>query len=69
MTLKERQQAIENRKQAIIKIVEYGFCTHYPGYVCNKDWTSPGICNKCISSWLNRTGNKPEKILEEVRNA
>lgn len=26
------------------------FCTHYPGYVCDRDW--PAACSGCIRDWL-----------------
>ncbi len=28
-----------------------GFCTHYPGYTCDKGF--PEACHKCIRRWLS----------------
>jgi len=58
MNLKDRQQIIE-------KLVDNGFCTHYPGYICNREWEKPGICNKCINSWVIRSGIKEKETLEK----
>jgi hypothetical protein len=56
MTLKERQEIIE-------KLVKNGFCTHYPGYVCDRDWSR--ACNKCINSWVIKNGTKEKTELEK----
>ena len=29
-----------------------GYCTHYPGYLCDKGW--PGACPACIKRYLLR---------------
>lgn len=29
-----------------------GFCTHYAGYTCDKEF--PAACQKCIERWLRR---------------
>jgi hypothetical protein len=56
MTLKERETVIEN----MIKNV---FCTHYAGYICNREY--PCACKKCINSWIIRNGIKNKAILEK----
>lgn len=25
-----------------------GACTHFPGYTCDKEFTEPGVCAKCL---------------------
>lgn len=30
----------------------YGYCTHYPGYICEKGFTIPGVCETCIKEYL-----------------
>ena len=47
MTLKERAEIVE-------KLVTSSFCTHFPGYLCDRDW--PEACTKCITSWIIRNG-------------
>lgn len=31
-------------------LADLGQCTHYPGYVCDKEW--PEACPDCIKRWL-----------------
>ncbi len=49
MTLKERAEVID-------EMIADGFCTHYPGYICDRDWNDPAVCKKCIASWIVRQG-------------
>lgn len=40
-----------------------GYCTHYPGYTCDKGFTTPGVCEACIKKRLfeqaaKETGDK-----------
>lgn len=40
-----------------------GYCTHYPGYTCDKGFTIPGVCEACIKKHLfehakKETGDK-----------
>ena len=30
----------------------YGHCTHYPGYICDKGFTTLGVCEVCIKEHL-----------------
>jgi len=57
MTLKEREELV-------VRLVEKGFCSHYPGYTCNREWEKPGICNKCITSWIIRNSIKEKDLLD-----
>lgn len=48
MTLKERAEVVK-------KLADSGeFCTHYPGYTCDKGF--PAACPACITSWIIRNG-------------
>ena len=47
MTLKERAELIA-------AMIESGFCTHYPGFVCDKDF--PAACAPCITAWFMQNG-------------
>jgi hypothetical protein len=38
-------------------LMEQGFCTHYPGYTCDKDFSN-GACYRCILGWLRREAGK-----------
>ncbi len=49
MTLKERAEVID-------EMIADGFCTHYQGYTCDRDWSDPAVCKKCIASWIIRQG-------------
>ncbi len=40
------------RDAAVKYMAELGFCTHYPGYTCDKEF--PAACPKCISRWLKK---------------
>ena len=39
-------------KEMARALSDMGFCTHYPGYTCDKDW--PSACPKCIRRWLSQ---------------
>ena len=60
MTLKDRQIIID-------KMIADYFCTHYPGYVCDKDWLkdTAAVCGKCINSWFIREGISNIEQLKE----
>ena len=47
MTIKERAEMVD-------RMIANGFCTHYPSYLCDRDW--PEACKKCITSWIIRNG-------------
>lgn len=36
----------EERNEAVLELVKSGYCTHYPGYTCDRDW--PKACSNCI---------------------
>lgn len=38
-----------------------GACTHYAGYLCDKDFTIKGVCSKCIRRHLLRLAGMPKK--------
>lgn len=29
-----------------------GACTHYPGYICDKDFSTDGVCAKCLERYF-----------------
>lgn len=35
-----------------------GACTHYPGYTCDKDFSTPGTCAKCLREHFLRMARK-----------
>lgn len=45
-----------NNGELIQKMVDDGFCTHYPGYVCDKGF--PKACFACIKKWNERCQKK-----------
>ena len=45
MTLNERNEKIKT-------MVNNGFCTHYAGYICDRNY--PEACHKCIEFWMIR---------------
>lgn len=52
---------------AIEWLVQAGACKHYPGYVCDKDYQTPGVCNKCLRQYFlkqsrERNRSKPIEI-------
>ncbi|MEN6421633.1 MAG: hypothetical protein ABFD76_06755 [Smithella sp.] len=55
--LKQKDKAIDIASEMFAK---GGFCTHYPGYTCDKDW--PKECPACIRRWLL------QKAREELGN-
>lgn len=53
----ERLQAENRKRKAAMKkmagmVSDYGFCTHYPGYTCDKGF--PEACAGCIQQWAMR---------------
>lgn len=45
-----RVEAIAEKAAATLGAPNNGFCTHYPGFVCDRDW--PKECPACIKDWL-----------------
>ncbi|MEA5016137.1 MAG: hypothetical protein VB099_16420 [Candidatus Limiplasma sp.] len=45
-----RAEAIAEKAAATLGAPNNGFCTHYPGYICDRDW--PKECPACIKKWL-----------------
>lgn len=44
-------EQIKQADEAQLKaLAESGFCTHYPGYTCDKNF--PDACPKCIKRWM-----------------
>ena len=41
----------EERDTAVRELVELGYCTHYPGYTCDRDF--PEACPACIKRCIN----------------
>lgn len=39
-------------KATALEMADDGFCTHYGGYTCDKDF--PEACPKCIEGWMRR---------------
>jgi hypothetical protein len=39
-------------KTTALEMSDDGFCTHYAGYTCDKDF--PEVCPKCIERWIKR---------------
>lgn len=35
-------------------MAQSGFCTHYPGYLCDKEFTRDGVCARCIRDYFLR---------------
>ena len=31
---------------------EAGCCKKYPGYICDKDFSQPGVCGKCLKAYF-----------------
>ena len=38
-----------------------GSCTHYAGYTCDKDFSTPGTCAKCLAQHFLRLAGKEMK--------
>lgn len=52
---RQPQYAELNDRELSKALAEDGRCTHYPGYTCDKDWSSdPTVCPKCLYRWLRR---------------
>lgn len=41
-------------------LAQGGACTHYPGYLCDKDFTAPGVCEKCLRAHFLKLARKGE---------
>lgn len=39
-------------KAVALEMSDDGFCTHYAGYTCDKDF--PEACPKCIARWIRQ---------------
>ena len=37
-----------------------GACTHYAGYTCDKDFTTAGVCAKCLKAHFLRMARKED---------
>ena len=38
-----------------------GACTHYPGYICDKEFSTEGVCAKCLAQHFLRMAGKRMK--------
>ena len=38
-----------------------GSCTHYPGYICDKEFSTEGVCAKCLAQHFLRMAGKKLK--------
>jgi len=52
MTSIKEKKYNEALKMASKLLSDYGHCTHYPGYTCDKGF--PEACPACIKRWLLR---------------
>jgi hypothetical protein len=52
--LKHPQYVKLNDRELSKTLAEDGCCTHYPGYTCDKNFSDPAVCPKCIYRWLHR---------------
>jgi hypothetical protein len=39
-------------KAVALQMSDDGFCAHYAGYTCDKDF--PKVCPKCIERWVGQ---------------
>lgn len=37
-----------------------GACTHYPGYLCDKDFSKEGVCAKCLRAYFLKLARRME---------
>lgn len=49
-----------------------GSCRHGPGFLCDKDFTTEGVCAKCLAQYFLRLAGKIERkkgfVHEENQN-
>ena len=38
-----------------------GTCTHYPGFICDKEFSKEGVCAKCLAQHFLRLARKAEE--------
>lgn len=38
-----------------------GACRHYPGYLCDKEFSKQGVCAKCLAQHFLRLARKAEE--------
>lgn len=50
------RETVKSLEFAARLLAGYGFCTHYPGYVCDREFSEPGVCENCIKEYLFRGG-------------
>jgi hypothetical protein len=60
-----RKKSVEERalEVACRWLEEAGCCKKYPGYTCDKDFSQPGVCGKCLKAYFLK------EIREEDRRA
>lgn len=37
-----------------------GACTHYNGYICDKEFSKDGVCAKCLAQYFLKMAGKSE---------
>lgn len=56
-----------DRDEAVRQLIDAGYCTHYSGYTCDRDF--PAECANCIKWTINlhkaRAKNQPTKPRSE----
>lgn len=58
-----KEKTVEERALEIACrwLAEAGSCTHYPGYICDKEFSKPGVCERCLKAHLLRRARKEAK--------
>jgi hypothetical protein len=59
MTAKYGETKSERDDAVKILVDEYGFCTHYPGYTCDRDF--PKACPACIKRTFTLQRSREQK--------
>lgn len=42
-------------------LVQAGTCKRGPGFLCDKDFTKEGVCERCLAAFLLRLASKESK--------
>lgn len=51
--VRQKLGSTETNKEIAKRFMDEGFCTHYAGFTCDKDFTN-GACYRCILGWLRQ---------------
>jgi hypothetical protein len=60
-------EATDNDDILVKWLTETGYCTHYPGYTCDKGF--PAACPKCIKAYLKRYPKVMKKLFEKYEQS